>query len=40
MAFAYCGYRGLAACDGELGVLLTVGDDVGHIFQGPVCTSK
>ena len=33
-------YRGLAGCSDELGVLLTVDDDVGGCFQGPVHTSK
>ena len=32
--------RGLAGCGDELGMLLTVGDDVGQFFQGPVRTSK
>ena len=27
-------------CIGELSVVLTIGDNIGHCFQGPVCTSK
>ena len=30
----YIGCKGLAACDDELEMLLTVGDDVGGGFQG------